>query len=355
MNEAYELFGCNTADLFVIGINTSGSNNNANVLQYYQNLGLQFSALSGVEGGGNAIGNTYQLTYVPTYILIAPDHSIVEQDIWPVNNTQTFINTFESNGVEQASCDVTLAAGFTADDWSVCEGSTVQFTDESTGNITSWEWTFEDGDPPTSTEQNPQVYYANEGDKDVTLTVSDGTNEDTAGGLDIMLIFPLPEVSLQTFADVCVDWPAFELTGGEPAGGEYSGTGVSNGFFDPSVAGLGTFEITYTYADNNGCEDFAMQTIYVDACTGLDETADGKMSIYPNPTNGNFELRIDYSGMVSVKVINMLGVTVYKEKTVATGNFTKSFDLNGMEDGIYFVSIQTNEKTYVKKLKLQSN
>ena len=66
-------------------------------------------------------------------------------------------------------------------------------------------------------------------------------------------------------------------------------------------------------------------------------------------------MKIDYSGVVLIKVINMLGVTVYNQETVATGKFTESFDLSGMEDGIYFVSIQTNNKTYVEKLKLQSN
>lgn len=73
----------------------------------------------------------------------------------------------------------------------------------------------------------------------------------------------IPEVTLQGFDSLCQDAPAFELTGGMPAGGVYSGTGVVNGMFDPAVAGTGTFEITYTYTDENGCSNFATASIIV--------------------------------------------------------------------------------------------
>jgi len=46
---------------------------------------------------------------------------------------------------------------------------TVKFRDLSTGNPTKWSWDF--GDLTTSTEQNPQHNYANEGAYDVRLTV----------------------------------------------------------------------------------------------------------------------------------------------------------------------------------------
>ncbi len=45
---------------------------------------------------------------------------------------------------------------------------------------------------------------------------------------------------------VCPNEPPFPLTGAFPAGGNYSGPGVSGGNFDASVAGLGTHTITYT-------------------------------------------------------------------------------------------------------------
>ena len=69
----------------------------------------------------------------------------------------------------------------TGDDASINikEGESVHFLDMSTGNVTSWEWTFEGGTPATSTEQNPVVTYNKAGSYAVTLTVGDGNSSAT--------------------------------------------------------------------------------------------------------------------------------------------------------------------------------
>ena len=73
----------------------------------------------------------------------------------------------------------TLQAFFIASDTDVCEGDVVNFYDMSTGDVITWEWTFEGGMPGTSSFQNPSVMYATAGIYDVTLTVSDGTDTHT--------------------------------------------------------------------------------------------------------------------------------------------------------------------------------
>jgi PKD repeat protein len=74
---------------------------------------------------------------------------------------------------------VTFSADYFADYTEVCEGSTVQFTDASLGSPTSWNWTFEGGTPPTSTDQNPTVVYNTAGVYDVTLDIADGSYSST--------------------------------------------------------------------------------------------------------------------------------------------------------------------------------
>lgn len=59
------------------------------------------------------------------------------------------------------------------------EGESVHFMDNSIGNITSWNWTFEGGNPSSSTEQNPVVTYDKAGSYTVSLTVGDGTTTST--------------------------------------------------------------------------------------------------------------------------------------------------------------------------------
>jgi PKD repeat protein len=350
ISEAYELFGCNTADIFMMSVNYG--DNSAACILFDQTYGVDFPCISGIEGGGTAINSTYGITAYPTYILIAPNHDIVEQDMWPISSVQTFINYFESNGLEQAECGGTLNASFTSDVTEICENDVVSFSDASVGNITSWSWTFEGGDPASSAEQNPLVTYNDQGTYNVGLTVSDGTNSNTLLMEDYINVLMTPPVMLLPFNDVCVGWPAFELTGGSPAGGVYSGPGVTNGWFDPAVAGLGTHTITYTFTASNGCDNSAQQSILVDPCTGIDEFAEGKMSIYPNPTTGSFELKINGTGTVTISIVNMLGEEVYTDQAMTSGKFVRSISLDGNETGLYFIKVQTESGTYVKKLKL---
>lgn len=63
---------------------------------------------------------------------------------------------------------------------SIKEGESVHFINMSAGNITSWNWTFEGGNPASSNEQNPVVTYDKAGSYTVTLTVSDGNTTSTA-------------------------------------------------------------------------------------------------------------------------------------------------------------------------------
>jgi hypothetical protein len=68
----------------------------------------------------------------------------------------------------------TLTAYFTSNTQEICAGELIEFFDLSNGDVISWEWEFEGGEPATSSVQNPQVTYPAEGIFDVTLTVTDG-------------------------------------------------------------------------------------------------------------------------------------------------------------------------------------
>lgn len=58
-------------------------------------------------------------------------------------------------------------------------GKSIQFTDQSTGAPTSWEWTFDGGTPATSQVQNPIVSYSQPGFYNVTLKASNENSTDT--------------------------------------------------------------------------------------------------------------------------------------------------------------------------------
>ncbi|NOX86831.1 MAG: T9SS type A sorting domain-containing protein, partial [Chlorobi bacterium] len=70
-------------------------------------------------------------------------------------------------------------ANFTADETEIEAGTSVQFTDLSQNDPTSWLWVFEGGIPDTSYEQNPLVEYDSVGTFDVSLTASNDYGSDT--------------------------------------------------------------------------------------------------------------------------------------------------------------------------------
>jgi hypothetical protein len=63
-----------------------------------------------------------------------------------------------------------LVADFSATPLAGTDSLTVDFTDESTGDITEWEWDFDEDGTVDSTEQNPSHTF-NEGLYDISLTV----------------------------------------------------------------------------------------------------------------------------------------------------------------------------------------
>ncbi|MCB9333943.1 MAG: DNRLRE domain-containing protein, partial [Lewinellaceae bacterium] len=73
---------------------------------------------------------------------------------------------------------------------------------------------------------------------------------------------------------ICSDASPLTLTGENPTGGSYSGTGVDMGMFDPAAAGTGPHEITYNYTDGNSCAAFCTFTITVIAPPTADAPGD---------------------------------------------------------------------------------
>ncbi|MCK5080213.1 MAG: PKD domain-containing protein, partial [Bacteroidales bacterium] len=81
-------------------------------------------------------------------------------------------------------------ADFMADTTFIEEGDTIQFTDLSGNDPTSWEWQFEGGAPATSSNQNPAVIYNPPGLYDVTLIVTNEYGTDTLTIEDYITVDP---------------------------------------------------------------------------------------------------------------------------------------------------------------------
>lgn len=86
-----------------------------------------------------------------------------------------------------------LIADFIASTNTPCPGNSVSFTDISTGNPTSWSWTFPGGTPSNSAQQNPQnIVYNNPGLYDVSLTVTNTLSINTVTKIGFINVPSLP-------------------------------------------------------------------------------------------------------------------------------------------------------------------
>ena len=98
------------------------------------------------------------------------------------NQTVQFIITYKGMDGDDALIDNFCIIQESNDETSTAniqEGGQVHFKDTSTGNPTTWEWTFEGGEPATSTEQNPVITYKTSGNYPVKLIAknANGSNE----------------------------------------------------------------------------------------------------------------------------------------------------------------------------------
>lgn len=147
----------------------------------------------------------------------------------------------------------------------------------------------------------------------VTYTVT-GTDVNTCSDTAsvTVTVVALPVVTLTGLAaNYCFDADSVTLVG-NPVGGTYSGTGITNtltGVFNPLVAGTGSVTLTYAYTDGNNCSASASQSTTVltplvskDSCPailppvipGMDESIANIFT--PNGDGINDEFKVNYNG-----------------------------------------------------------
>lgn len=154
---------------------------------------------------------------------------------------------------------------------------------------------------------NDAAFPLTPGSHTITWTATDASSNSSSCTQSVTVI-PSTITFTGSLADQCAGSTTYALTGGSPAGGTYSGNGVTGTNFDASVAGIGTHTITYsyiyTYADGTSCPGSATNTIKVNSSptakvlgqTNVSCNAgnDGTITIEVlNGTGPNYEYSVD--------------------------------------------------------------
>lgn len=151
-------------------------------------------------------------------------------DIYPLNSG--YINQLGAgriNAYNAVVCAKALVANFTSNFEFSCPSQSIQFNDISGGSPTTWNWSFPGGSPATSTLQNPIISYNSAGTYDVTLIVSDGTNNDTIVKTNYMTV-GTPLATLSGNSTIILGYTGyieFNFTGNLPWSVTYT-DGISN-------------------------------------------------------------------------------------------------------------------------------
>lgn len=280
------------------------------------------------------------------------------------------VTTVPSGTPCQASFNYTLGAN-----------GLVNFSSNSTGTsgTTIYSWNF------GAFGANASNTYTSNGLKIVCLTISDTSANCSDTYCDSLIVSSVtgstvcnPSVvyTLSKDSTTSLTWNAYptypsNITGATWSWGDgssttglypshtYSAAGTYSTCVTVSVS-CGTITATYCYVaaiwkgtDNN---DMIQVNVKSTTPTGIKSNtkADGWISIYPNPSNGEFTLDLNTGTdqkQNTVSVYNMMGELVFEKQV--TANSKQTIDVSQLANGTYFVKVNSGNSSFHKKISIQ--
>ena len=245
-----------------------------------------------------------------------------------------------------------LVANFTASDTLPCTGTSVNFTDQSTGNIVSWNWSFPGGIPSSSTLKNPvNILYNTPGVYNVTLTISNGIITSSKARAAYVHPGAPPQVSLGADTTVCA-WSVLTLDAGNPGCSFHWSTGQTTQVIqvDSSGTGLGPHDYWVGVTRSPGCTGNDTIRITRDDCTGIPRYVNpAAVTLFPNPADQYIILDINgfedglwhlYSGTGTAR----------SQGTIPSDHYRYRMDVSDYSPGIYLIRLIRDNRNILKKI-----
>jgi glucose/arabinose dehydrogenase len=168
----------------------------------------------------------------------------------------------------------------------------------------------------------------------------------------IIIINPLPNVGITGLSPTYCETSSPSQLTFIPQGGTILGTaqpGLINNEFNPSVLGIGSFELNYTFADKNGCGNSVSASTVIESCLGITSNIQINFSVLPNPSNGIFNIQFtSETNFDRLEVIDVTGKICWTKQNFVGTNLI--VDLNHQAKGVYYLKLKKSEIETIQKL-----
>ncbi len=219
---------------------------------------------------------------------------------------------------------------------------TVDFTDLSANQPTSWFWDF--GDGGTSTEQNPQYIFTSPGAYNVCLTVTNGAGSDMVC-MEVVIVFaPTADFSFTDQSMGTFDF--MDLSSNNPTSWLWEfGDGNTSNLQNPqhTFATSGMYEVCLTVTNSAG-SDMTCQTLDVMVTSTTDIFNELDIEVYPNPASDQVMLDLEileWQGSLSLEWYNTLGQPSTKIEVLKNGVYV--FDVSDWSSGHYYYYLKDRQ------------
>jgi PKD repeat protein len=295
----------------------------------------------------------------------SPVFTYSEIGVYTVSLTVTDgMTTDTETKVDYIEVEVVLEADFSADPVSGIAPLEVVFTSISTGNVTSWEWDFDNDGSIDSIEENPTYIYTNASDYSVSLTAGDGVTSDTETKIDYILVGD----------QVVADFTADPLFGMAPLAVNFTNTSSGpvtswewdfdndgsidsteeNPSFTYTEIGIYTVSLTVSDGTNTDTEtkiDYIETTLA--GSNDLPANITKLYSNFPNPFNPTtvISFSVQTGDQANLVVFNSKGQQIESQKFGA-GMHNWKWNAENCPSGVYFYKLISSEYTETRKMLL---
>ena len=136
----------------------------------------------------------------------------------------------------------------------------------------------------------------------------------------------------------------FNVAPGLPSGGIYSGPGIIGTSFHPTLTGPGSFYVTYSYTDGNGCTNSDSSLIEVVDLNSIAVNSLQLPWISPNPASEWLTIH-NLRTNSEISVIDLSGRVLIQKSTLATEEI---LNVSRLTPGMYLLKVGIQSIPWIK-------